>query len=83
MLRCLSLWDDLYLPSSHSELGILLVCETILYHFLPADSMDADIKYFCENSGAIPSMYRIFGAVSVIVNEMIFDSSYFSLCAEL
>lgn len=51
--------------------------------FLPADSMEADIKYFCENSGAIPSMYRIFGAVSVTVNEMIFDSSYFSLCAEL
>lgn len=82
MLRCLSLWDDLYLPSSHSELDILFLCETISL-LLPADCMDADIKYFCEDSGAIPSMYVIFWRISVIANEMIFDSSCFSPDAEL
>lgn len=50
---------------------------------LPADSMDADVKYFCEDSGAIPSMYVIFWRISVIANEMIFDSSCFSPDAEL
>lgn len=41
MLRYLSLWDDLYLPSSHNELDILFLWETVSL-FLPADSMDAD-----------------------------------------
>lgn len=50
---------------------------------LPADSMDADVKYFCEDSGAIPSMYVIFWRISVIANEMMFDSSCFSPDAEL
>lgn len=82
MLRYLSLWDDLYLPSSHNELDSLFLWETISL-FLPADSMDADRKYLCENSSAIPSMYVIFWRISVIANEMIFDSSYFSPDAEL
>lgn len=82
MLRYLSLWDDLYIPSSHNELDILFLCETVSL-FLPGDSMDADKKYFCENSSAIPSVYVVFWRISVIANEMIFDSSYFSPDTEL
>lgn len=82
MLRYFSLCDDLYLPSSHNELDILFLCETVSL-FVPEDSMDADKKYFCENSSAIPSMCVIFWRISVIANEIIFDSSYFSPDAEL
>lgn len=83
MWWCLSLRADLYLPSRHTELNILLACETILCHSHALQILWLQIENTSVNSDAIPSVHGVFWAVAIMANEMIFDSSCFPACAEL